>query len=46
MKLFFKYYFKNLYFQLQQNVPWTDEMTRVISASASINSVRLAPYIS
>ena len=29
---FFKCYFKNPCFQLQQNVLWTDEMTRVIIA--------------
>ena len=30
---FFKCYFKSPCFQLQRNVPWTDKMTRVISAN-------------
>ena len=41
-----KCYFKNLCFQLQQNVLWINEMMRVIFASTGINGVSLAHYIS
>ena len=43
---FFKCYFKSPCFQLQQNVLWTDQMTRVIIASTGINGVSLAHHIS
>ena len=33
---FFKYYFNKLFFQLPQNVTWTDEITRVISIHTGI----------
>ena len=45
IKFFFKCGFKNLCFQLPQIVPWTDEMTRVISASTGLNEVSLAHHI-
>ena len=45
-EVFFKCYFKNPCFQLKQNVSWTNEMTCVISASAGINGVSLAHFIS
>ena len=41
-----KFYFKNPCFKLEQNVSWTDEITRVISASRGINRVSLAFNIS
>ena len=37
--------FKTPCFQLPQNVPWTDEMTRVISASTGIGGVSVARHI-
>ena len=43
LSFFLKCYFKNTCFQLQQSVLWTNEM---ISASTSINGVRLAYYVS
>ena len=39
-------FFKIHSFHLPQNVPWTNEMTRVISASTGINRVRLDHHIS
>ena len=42
---FFKSGFKNLCFQLPQIVPWTNEMTRVISASTGLNRVSLAQVL-
>lgn len=44
-QVFFKCYFKIPCFQVPQNEPWTDEMTRVISASSGINGESLAPHI-
>ena len=45
-QVFFSCYFKNPFFQPQQNVLLTNEMTRMISASTGINGVSLAHYIS
>ena len=42
---FFKCGFKNLCFQLPQIVQWTDEMTRVISASTGLKEVSSASYL-
>ena len=39
-------FFKIHSFQLPQNVPWTNEMRHVISASTGINRVRLDHHIS
>ena len=39
-------FFKIHSFRLPQNVPWTNEMTLVISASTGINRVRLDHHIS
>ena len=36
IKIFSKYFLKNSCFHVPQNEPWTDEMTRVISASTGI----------
>ena len=47
VKFFFlNCYFKNSYFQLPQNVPWTDEITRVITANTGVNGLSLARHIS
>ena len=45
-QVIFKCYFKNHCFQLQQNVLWTNEMTRVIIVSGGLNGVSLAHCIS
>ena len=37
---------KNSYFKLPQNVPWTDEITRVITANTGVNGLSLARHIS
>ena len=37
--MFFQIYIKNPSFEQLQTVPWTDEMTHVISTAAGINGV-------
>ena len=46
IKVFFKYHFNKLCFQLPQNAMSTDEITHTISARTDINEVRLAHHIS
>ena len=47
VKFFFKIVtLKNSYFKLPQNVPWTDEITRVITANTGVNGLSLARHIS